>query len=846
MATLTTSYQLIAETTLGNTGYGDVIVRMYAKYNSQSIANNTSNISVQCRIQTYGGYWWSSSGTSYSIGIGSNSTGGISCNGQYNVGETTLGTYTKDIEHNANGALDVAIAVNFTSQPWGWSQTPYAVVSLPTIPRYANITSFTVNKRDETSVSVGYTADAVCDWARYSLDNTNWHDLPNNGVISGLSANTKYTFYLALRRKDSQLWSYSGGVSQTTYDYPHCIESPDFTIGNPLVLKFYNPLGRSIKIYVIGYNGTEMGGDTITGTTISGYINQDWLNWWYSTIPSSTYGKYAVKVIYGSITKIRDNGNKYYINPNNCKPTFNDFDYSTNLSELTGNNNTIINGKTTTTMTIPIAKKATGFQGSWITKYRFECGNQKLELDETSNELVSTFYACNSATLKVTAIDSRGQEKPITKTIANFKNYVMPTFETVKIERKNGVDIETNLDATINFWQEDFGNGANKITGAYYRTKKRTDNDYGEWNSINLESILASENVAIIEDFLIHANGQNGGFEIGVAYDVQVQVSDGLDNYILSSVISGAIPVTDGKVGFSALKDNEGNYHIGLDGMPNLKAPLALKNKVPFVNVDFYEPTTGEEVWIQKSKNLFDIEDSHIAFMVRNGNEISFSGTYYYGEIKYFYDFEINRPYTVSFRVTEASVSTMATIMFFYKDGTYSENYAWDVKVGNYSIPLTPVKEVNYAELRFFRLNNNTTQRTGKVTDIQIEEGEIATSYEPYTGNKMYTKNKYGGYDIFYDGESVEQRIKENTNSINTVSNNLAGAFRSLGYTTIDEFRKWIVNNAPVGVFLVYLNINGGISACVVMKASNNYLSYIRFSYSLSLEQARYANGTWY
>lgn len=169
MATLTKDYQKIAESTLGNTGYGDVIVRMYAKYNSQSIENNTSNISVQCRIRTYGGYWYSDSGTTYSIGISSHTTGATSCNGQYDVGEKTLGTFTKDIVHNADGTLNVAIAVNFTSQPWGWNKTPSATVTLPTIPRASSVSSSSPYIGDSATIVISSASSSFTHTLTYSF-----------------------------------------------------------------------------------------------------------------------------------------------------------------------------------------------------------------------------------------------------------------------------------------------------------------------------------------------------------------------------------------------------------------------------------------------------------------------------------------------------------------------------------------------------------------------------------------------------------------------------------------------------------------------------------------------------
>ena len=168
---LTTSYQLVAEALLGNTGYGNVYVRTYVKYNSQSIENNTSNVSIQSRIYTIGGYWWSDSGTTYRItGSGSMDSGSIGCNGRYNVGETTLGTITKDISHNADGTLSISASSNFASQPWGWNATASkSGLVLPTIPRASSVSSSSPYIGDSATIIISSASSSFTHTLTYSF-----------------------------------------------------------------------------------------------------------------------------------------------------------------------------------------------------------------------------------------------------------------------------------------------------------------------------------------------------------------------------------------------------------------------------------------------------------------------------------------------------------------------------------------------------------------------------------------------------------------------------------------------------------------------------------------------------
>ena len=100
-------------------------------------------------------------------------------------------------------------------------------VNLDTIPRYTSITSFTVAKRNETSVTYSFTTADICDYAYYSTnDGSSWTgvDITDGKSasfnVTGLSPNTTYNFKLKVRRKDSGLETISSRVQQTTYKAP--------------------------------------------------------------------------------------------------------------------------------------------------------------------------------------------------------------------------------------------------------------------------------------------------------------------------------------------------------------------------------------------------------------------------------------------------------------------------------------------------------------------------------------------------------------------------------------------------------------------------------------------------
>lgn len=226
MATLTTSYQLLAQTYVGNTGYADVYLRAYAKYNSQSIANNTSSVSYKSTIYFSTGTFYTGNTTTKSL-AGNGATSVVQDGAAtYYAGETTLNEITGTVTHNAEGKYTTGISATFVSTPWGWNATAQATADLPTIPRYAT-SNQSLNSKTETTIKMNWSSDNTIDYIWYSKNNgSTWTGIDvtdgksGTYTISGLTANTTYTIKTRVRRKDSQLTTDSSALSVTTYKVP--------------------------------------------------------------------------------------------------------------------------------------------------------------------------------------------------------------------------------------------------------------------------------------------------------------------------------------------------------------------------------------------------------------------------------------------------------------------------------------------------------------------------------------------------------------------------------------------------------------------------------------------------
>ena len=361
---------------------------------------------------------------------------------------TVIASGKKKIYHSNNGTRSFsasaeagiyAVAVNCSgSGTW----------ELPAIPRYANITSFSVSQRDETSVSFSFTVDSNCDYAWYSTDNgANWKALPNTNIVSGLSANTSYQFKLRVRRTDSQLTTDSSAYSQTTYNYPHCTSSPDFIIGDVLTLELYNPLSREVSIK--GYaksNGSQIFAGTTTGRTISGFNVNDangGANVQYASIPYSQSGAYMVVVSWNGVNMTRDAGNVYRIRGNEI-PTINAFDYidsNSDIVAITGDNTQIVQNKSMLQARFHSATANYGAGG--ITGYILECNGISISGNEAGSYNIGTIDSARDVNLTLTAYDSRGLSASRSITVSMVA-YDTPK-ATVDLRRLNNYEDETYL-----------------------------------------------------------------------------------------------------------------------------------------------------------------------------------------------------------------------------------------------------------------------------------------------------------------------------------------------------------------------------------------------------------------
>lgn len=440
----------------------------------------------------------------------------------------TYSTGDFTVENKTSGST--ALSVRLYSGD-GSSRNETYTFDMGVDPAYTSITGFNVSSIDETTVRFNWSTADVVNWIQYSTDNgSSWHDYgnPNSSSgyfnVGGLSANSSYNCKINVRRADSGLWTVSSEpAGGSTYAYPSLNDVPMFVVGNQLTVKINNPLGRTCTITAIGDNNDTKSAGTTTGTSMSGFNNSEWLDWWYSTLPSDKNGKYRIRLqcSNGNVNQLSDQVS-YSLNTSdaNFKPIFDD----SNVIDIVNTVNTNISGTTKfiknhnslsgviTPMTLQRSASTTG------SKYYIESnGLQTVEESYSSSNINFVLGNMNNDTITVTAVDSRGFTQSVTKTI-DLIDYNNPEITDYDIHRQNGVGTH----AEIEFWGKytDWSGLTvnNTIENIQYKIGS------GSWTNLPSSAVLTASNgnwhlKCILDDT----------FNIKNQYNLYLQITDKLE-----------------------------------------------------------------------------------------------------------------------------------------------------------------------------------------------------------------------------------------------------------------------------------------------------------------------------
>lgn len=424
----------------------------------------------------------------------------------------------------------------------------------------------------EDSITVNWSCDQEVDYLWHSVDGgTNWTGVDvDDGrygtyTISGLSPNTEYKVKTRVRCKVSQRTTDSASLDVTTYDYPHCISSQNFVIGDRVTLNFYNPLGRTFTFYILA-NGKEYGVFSCSGTSYVGVDSATSVKKLYDMIPDKQSTKYKVRVDYGTTFRMWDGGHEYRINKQDCMPKFTDFelfDVNARVVEVTGDSHVFVKGLSAPTVRIGAPTSAVyhmeTFNGATPKQYTAVLDGKHTTANYT--EGIMTIIPFDEITydgpadvvtkrVSVTAFDSRGLYAEVQKELSVY-NYSKPLVNAIA-KRKGFFEKGTALSISGSVSLLNI-NGVDKngLTNVVYRYREKD----GTWGGVHTATATINGDKFVCDDVTLILDNKK-------RYEIEVTVVDKLAEETVM------VPVDIGQAVFFVSSNTFKCYNNGVE-MPN-------------------------------------------------------------------------------------------------------------------------------------------------------------------------------------------------------------------------------------------------------------------------------------
>lgn len=235
----------------------------------------------------------------------------------------------------------------------------------------------------------------------------------------------------------------------------------------------------------------------------------------------------------------------------NANPTFSNFTYSdtnSTITAITGNNQYLVQGKSTLQVQVSTANKATAKKSATMSSYQSSISGLTANGTYSSSAAVNMTFSSNaftpgSQTLAVKAIDSRGNSTSVSKSV-NVLAYAAPTI-SASATRANNFENNTTLHIegaysplTIS------GTAKNTVSSVQYRYKQQSTSTWGSWTNMSGLNVTSAGRYTTTNIVLSLDNSY--------AWDVQVKTVDRISTTTVSLVVSAGIAIfrigTDGYV----------------------------------------------------------------------------------------------------------------------------------------------------------------------------------------------------------------------------------------------------------------------------------------------------------
>lgn len=431
---------------------------------------------------------------------------------------------------------------------------------LDEIPRYATLTSLSVKSKTCNSVTLQYTTDKSSNlfcsidggntWLNNGLpfkENTTSGEFTvyykDRANTSRLDVNTSYTFQVLCRSTASGLDT-SKSVKTSTYDIAKLVSVPNADIGSSQTITWNNPSGANISLKLCKTDNSQIiNYGTVTGTSKTVTPTA-------STIYPLTPNSNTYKARYILTTTVNNtsytNSKDFTFTVTGSNPTFSNFTYAdinTTTTNLTKNNQILINGYSNVKVTIPVANKATAKNSATMKSYRLSLGNKSTTANYSSSaDVTMNISAINGATMQVFAIDSRDNTTSVSK-VATYKNYSQVAIRAVTATRtNNGVGQQVLLSYNGLFWNDNFGadnSTANSITSVTYSFKETTSSTWQPEQSL---TPAINGNAFTGTNINIKGDLEAEGFDVSKSFNIRVTVKDKLSTKTYEIILGSGTP----------------------------------------------------------------------------------------------------------------------------------------------------------------------------------------------------------------------------------------------------------------------------------------------------------------
>lgn len=513
---------------------------------TQSITGNYTPVTVSIQAwRTNTGFTTYGSGTAYCTIDGTQYSASISSGQRISYNSyTTLFTRSMNISHNSAGAKTLAMSAyishsQFRSSSQSWNRT------LPTIPRYAKINSFTITDITGIQFKINYSVDRATNAAQYRINSGSWITIPSNGIITGRSPGTSYNVQIRVRNSASNLWTNSTTrtvrtVRLSTYTVPNFNTGDSLTVSisrgstnmyHDVTLQFWNDDQTFHDLEII----------TNVATSATFNLTESQLNQIYNGRVSHKTTSIRVKVVNKWGSGGTAQGTNYSSNSTativDAEPTLDGVSYldtNTELQTILQDNQKILRAHAAGLMSNlrVVAGKATSQKGATLKNYKVSIGGNEYTVNTSSVEEtgkiidIGAVNQSSNQTAVLTVTDSRGYTASRSFTVQMI-NYVTPLILQASAERLNNYEESSylRLEARRSIVKTN-GDDLN-YPEIQYRTKLPNVTEFGSWVNVNTQNTYVS---GMYQNFDVDA--YMGDFPNKQSRDVEVRIRDRFSSWL--------------------------------------------------------------------------------------------------------------------------------------------------------------------------------------------------------------------------------------------------------------------------------------------------------------------------